>query len=181
VLKAVAELGRISQDEASTLLDLRTTPSYRTTASPRVEKRPAYPLEWKLLTRLFARPTLAFEIDRKLLDAQLPESAALGELMEKLAEFDDPERLTDAIVAELVQGMRHAGVLSKAQATLLELKLTQEEAISEFRSVLEALKAREPEEERILRSKVLRGVASAEEASRFLKTVQQNPAQRSKS
>jgi DNA primase len=181
VLKEVADLARISQDEASTLLDLRTTPSYRTTAAPRVEKRPAYPLEWKLLTRLFARPTLAFEIDRTLLDAQLPESAALGELMEKLAEYDDPERLTDAIVAELVQGMRHAGVLSKAQATLLELKLTQEEAVSEFRSVLEALKAREPEEERILRSKVLRGVASAEEASRFLKKVQQNPAQRSKS
>src|SRR2546427_1102028 len=85
-----------------------------------------------------------------------------------------------SIVAELVQGMRHAGVLSKAQATLLELKLTQEEAVSEFRSVLEALKAREPEEERILRSKVLRGVASAEEASRFLKKMQQNPAEQSK-
>jgi DNA primase len=181
VLKAVADLARISQDEASTLLDLRTSSSYRTTASPRVERRPAYPLEWKLLTRLFARPTLAFEIDPALLDAQLPESAALAELMEKLAEFDDPERLTDAIVAELVQGMRYAGVLSKAQATLLELKLTQEEAVSEFRSVLEALKAREPEEERILRSKVLRGVASAEEASRFLKKVQQSSAQRSKS
>jgi len=41
--------------------------------------------------------------------------------------------------------------------------------VSEFHSVLEALKAREPEEERILRSKVLRGIASAEEASRFLK------------
>src|SRR5438046_2316024 len=169
VLKAVADLAGISQDEASALLALRTTPYYRTTASPRVERKP-YPLEWQLMTRLFARPTLAFEIDRTLLDAQLPESAALGELMEKLAEFDDPERLTDAIVAELVQGMRHAGVLSKAQATLLELKLTQEEAVSEFRSVLEALKAREPEEERILRSKVLRGVASAEAASRFRKT-----------
>src|SRR6266480_4492252 len=180
VLKAVADLAGISQDEASALLDLRTPPSYRTTASPRVEKRPAYPLEWKLLTRLFARPALAFEIDRTLLDARLPESAALGELIGKLAEVDDPERLTDALVAELVQGMRHADVLSNAQATLLELKLTREEAVSEFRSVLEALKAREPEEERILRSKVLRGVASAEEASRFLKKVQQNPAQRSK-
>src|SRR5213595_1849308 len=148
VLKEVAVLARTSQDEASALLYLRTTPYYRTTASPRVEKK-HYPLEWKLLTRRIARPTLAFEIDRTLLDAQLPESAALGELMEKLAEFDDPERLTDALVAELVQGMRHAGVLSKAQATLLELKLTQEEAVSEFRSVLEALKAREPEEERI--------------------------------
>src|SRR6266480_4205537 len=180
VLKAVADLAGISQDEASALLDLRTPPSYRTTASPRVEKRPAYPLEWKLLTRLFDRPALAFEIDRTLLDARLPESAALGELIGKLAEVDDPERLTDALVAELVQGMRHADVLSNAQATLLELKLTREEAVSEFRSVLEALKAREPEEERILRSKVLRGVASAEEASRFLKKVQQNPAQRSK-
>jgi len=170
VLKAVAELGRISQDASS----------YRTTASPRVQKRPAYPLEWKLLTRLFARPALAFEIDRTLLDARLPESAALGELIEKLAQFDDPERLTDAIVAELVQGTRHADVLSNAQAALLELKLTQAEAVSEFHSVLEALKAREPEEERILRSKVLRGVASAEEASHFLKKAQPNSAGRSK-
>jgi len=86
-----------------------------------------------------------------------------AESPEELAQFDDPERLTDAIVAELVQGKRHADVLSNAQATLLELKLTQEEAVSEFHSVLEALKAREPEEERILRGKVLRGVASTEE------------------
>ena len=114
------------------MLDLRTTPSYRTMASPRVEKRPAYPLEWKLLTRLFARPALAFEIDQTLLDARLPESAALGELIEKLAQFDDPERLTDAIVAELIQGTRHADVLSNAQATLLELKLTQEEFAARF-------------------------------------------------
>src|SRR5207302_7637325 len=124
VLKAVAELGRISQDEASTLLGLRAASSYRT-ASPRVQKSPAYPLEWKLLTRLFARPALAFEIDRTLLDARLPVSAALDELIEMLAEVDDPERLTDAIVAELVQGTRHADVLSNAHAALLELTLTQ--------------------------------------------------------
>src|SRR5204862_8108120 len=97
VVKAVADLAGISQDEASALQDLRTPPSYRTPASPWVEKRPAYPLEWKLLTRLFARPALAFEIDRTLLDARLPESAALGELIGKLAEVDDPERLTDAL------------------------------------------------------------------------------------
>jgi len=45
------------------------------------------------------------------------ESGSVGRADREARGFDDPERLTDAIVAELVQGTRHADVLSNAQAT----------------------------------------------------------------
>jgi DNA primase len=186
LVKEIAELARVSQDEAEGLLDLRPatptpTQTYRRPAPPKSEKGRAMPLEWKLLTRLFAKPSLAFDVDRSLLNPDLPESAALIELADKLAGIEDPESVTDAVVAELIQNTGHAALLSKAQATLLELKLSEDEAVAEVADLLEALKARVPEEERILREKVLRGLASAEEASRFLKKVQQIQAGRSKS
>ena len=119
-------------------------------------------------------------MDRTLLDAERPESAALAELTQRLSGLDDPERATEPMLAELIQGAFHEALLARAQATLLELGLSAEEAVTEFRAGLEALKARVPEEERILRSKVLRGVASAEEATRFLKKAQQIPLGRPK-
>ena len=180
VVKAIAELARVTQEEAERFLEIRSVSDYRRPAPARIEKAPAPPLEWKLLTRVFARPSLAFEVDRTLLDAERPESAALAELTQRLSGLDDPERATEPMLAELIQGAFHEALLARAQATLLELGLSAEEAVTEFRAGLEALKARVPEEERILRSKVLRGVASAEEATRFLKKAQQIPLGRPK-
>ena len=164
LVKEVAALARVTQDEAERLLELRGAPTYTRSAPVRAEKASAIPLEWKLLTRLFARPALALEIDRRVLDPGLPESEALLELIDKLAPLEHPEQLSDSMLAELVQGARHANLLSRAHAVLrLELKLSEEEAVAEFHEVLAALRGREPENERQLRQKVLRGQASPEE------------------
>ncbi len=164
LVKEFAALARVTQEEAERLLELRSTTSYARPAPVRSQKAPAIPLEWKLLTRLFARPALALEIDRSLLDPNLAETAALIELIDKLMPLQHPEELSDGMIAELVQAARHASLLSRAHAVLrLELKLSEDEAVAEFHEVLAALRGREPENERELRQKVLRGQASPDE------------------
>ena len=174
VVKEVAALAGVSQDEAEQILDLRPARPYSRPAPLKIERGAPISLELKLLTRLFARPALAFEIDTRLLDARLAESQALAELIAKLADIDDPDRLSDGTVAELIQGTRHAALLARAQAALqIELRLGEDEAVAEFHELLSALRRREPEDERILREKVLRGTASPEEAQRFVQQMHQ--------
>ena len=168
LVKEVAALARVTQEEAERLLELRTAGTYVRPAPLRAQKAPAIPLEWKLLTRLFAKPGLALEIDRALLDPSLAETEALLELIDKLALIEHPEQLSDGMLAELVQAARHASLLSRAHAVLrLELKLSEDEAVAEFHEVLAALRGREPEDERQLRQKVLHGQASPDETRRY--------------
>ncbi|HXZ94212.1 MAG TPA: DNA primase [Burkholderiales bacterium] len=168
VLKEVAELARVTQQEAERLLELPGAPIYAKQAPPRASAAVPLSLEWKLLARAFARPELALEIDPALLSAELPESAALVELKALVADVPDPARLTDSVLAELIERAAHREVLSRAQAALnFELKLGAEEAESEFRELLAALERREPEADRALRQRVLKGVATADERRRF--------------
>ena len=168
VLKEVAELARVSQQEGERLLELRGAPIYSRQAPPRASAPLPLSLEWKLLARAFARPDLALEIDPALLSTELPESQALIELKALVADVPDPARLTDSVLAELIEQAAHREVLSRAQAALnFELKLGAEEAESEFRELLAALERREPEADRALRQRVLKGVATADERRRF--------------
>jgi DNA primase len=167
LVKAVAELARVSQDEAERLLEIRSVAGRARPAPPKVE-RSAVSLEWKLLTHLFARPSLASEIDTALLQPDKPESEALSELIGILRGIDDPDRIDDAMLAELIRDARHAEALARAHAFLrIELKLEEDDAVAAFRELLEALRKREPEEHRRLREKVLKGTASPEELSSF--------------
>ncbi|MGH8705304.1 MAG: DNA primase [Burkholderiales bacterium] len=173
IVKAVAELARVSQEEAERLLGLRGGPSYGASGPPRAEQPLPLSLEWKLLTRAFARPQLALEIDAALLNAQLPESQALIELIERLRNVRDPAALDDRALVELIQDAGHAALLERAQALLsFELKLSEEAAVAELREFLEALRRREPEADRLLRQKVLKGTASAEERLAFERKMQ---------
>src|SRR3970282_1872664 len=109
------------------------------------------------LTHLFARPSLASEIDTALLQPDKPESEALSELIGILRGIDDPDRIDDAMLAELIRDARHAEALARAHAFLrIELKLEEDDAVAAFRELLEALRKREPEEHRRLREKVLK-------------------------
>ncbi|MBI2753793.1 MAG: DNA primase [Betaproteobacteria bacterium] len=167
LVKAVAELARVSQEEAERLLEIRSVAGPARPAPPKVE-RSAVSLEWKLLTHLFARPSLASEIDPALLQPERPESQALSELIEILREVEDPDRIDDAMLAELIRNARHSEMLARAHAFLrIELKLEEDAAVAAFRELLEALRKREPEEHRRLREKVLKGTASPEELSSF--------------
>jgi len=72
------------------------------------------------------------------------------------------------VLAELIERAAHREVLSRAQAALnFELRLGADEAQSEFRELLAALERREPEADRALRQRVLKGVATADERRRF--------------
>jgi DNA primase len=168
LVKEVADLARVSQEEAERLMELRSAPSYIRPAPQRASAPLPLSLEWKLLARAFACPALVLEIDPALLSPELPESQALLELMDLLKGVEDVARLSDSVLAELIDKAAHGSLLSRAQAVLnFELRLGEEEAVSEFREFLEALRRREPEADRSLRQRVLRGVATPEERRRF--------------
>jgi DNA primase len=164
LVKEVATFARLSQEEAERLLELRSVPTYSRPAPPRAEQPLPVSLEWKLLTRVFAKPEIALEIDSALLKAELPESQALIELIERLQGEEDPASIPDRALVELIEQARHARLLARAHAALsFELKLSTDDAVAEFHEFLQALRKREPEGDRLLRQKVLQGTASAEE------------------
>ena len=167
LIKAIAELGQVSQDEAERLLEVRTGPSY---ARPAPAKPVTLPnsLESRLLTLVFARSDLALDVEASQLDPSLPESQALLEWIGIVRGASDPEAVSDSRIVELIQGARHADMLESAHANLhMELKLPVEAAVSEFRETVEKLRGRVPEAERLLRQKILKGTASAEERRAF--------------
>jgi DNA primase len=169
LVKEIAELARVSQDEAERLLELGSgAPAFRHAAPPKLNRTPPASLEWKLLTRAFAKPEVALEIDVALLNPDLPESQALIEWIEILQGAADPEAIADGQVSELIQSARHAELLESAHANLhMELKLPVDAALSEFRETLERLRTRVPEADQLLQQKILKGTASAEERRAF--------------
>ena len=168
LVKAVAELARVSQEEAERLLELGRTSTYARPAPPRIE-RSAVSLEWRLLARAFAKLSLAVTIDTGLLVREDEASQALAEWIAIVQQLHDPDSLDDRMIAELIRGARHADTLARAHAHLrMELKLEPEAAIAEFREFLEALRKRDSDEDRRLRERVLKGLASPEEQTRFL-------------
>jgi DNA primase len=169
LVKEIAELARVSQDEAERLLELSgAAPAFRHAAPPKPNRTPPASLEWKLLTRAFARPDVALEIDVALLNPDLPESQALIEWIEILKGAEDPEAIADGQVSEMIQGARHAELLESAHANLhMELKLPVDAALGEFRETLDRLRTRAPEADQLLRQKILKGTASAEERRVF--------------
>ena len=169
LVKEIAELARVSQAEAEQLLELRgVAPSFSRPAPARPSRTPPASLEWKLLTRAFARPAVTLEIDVSLLNPDLAESQALIEWVEIVQASGDPEAIADGQISELIQGARHAELLESAHANLhMELKLPVDDAVSEFRETLEKLRTRVPEADQLLRQKILKGTASAEERRAF--------------
>ena len=170
LVKAVAELAQVSQEEAERLLELRpgsARPSFARPA-PAKSQSVAHSLESKLLTFMFAKPDLALEIETSLLDPALAESQAMNEWIEIVRATADPEAISQAQVTELIQGARNAELLESAHARLhMELKLPENDAVGEFRETLERLRTRVPEADRLLRQKILKGTASAEERRAF--------------
>jgi DNA primase len=171
VVKAVAELAQVSQEEAERLLELRSpggASSGFTRPSPAKPQVVTQTLENKLLTFMFARPDLALEIDTAQLNPALAESQAMLEWVEIVRGTADPEAISGGQVTELIQGARHAELLESAHAKLhMELKLPENDAVGEFRETLERLRTRVPEADRLLRQKILKGTATAEERRAF--------------
>lgn len=167
LLKEVAEMGRVSQDEAEQLLELRT-PGERSYVRP-APARAAAPLitsqEQNLLRCVLAQPGLAAQMDLDLLDERLPETAALREISGWLEVEDAP---SEAMLIERMQGSEHEAVVFRAQASMLEHGPNEASAEPEFRQILLSLqiKRKNVEIETLIREAATRPELGAELARR---------------
>jgi DNA primase len=168
VVKEVAALAGVSQDEAEQILELRPARSYTRPAPAKPQPSRQFALEERLLALVFAKPSLALEVDPDLLDPSLEESKALAEIVAALKRAARPDEVSDGMLIELLGESAHRELLARAQATLwMSLKLSPEEAQGEFRDTLSKLGARAPAEEKALRAKILKKSATAEEERIF--------------
>jgi DNA primase len=174
LVKEVAELGRVSQDEAERLLELRSVPS-RARAMPGRSPAPRTTnLEWKLLCNLLLRPQRTPEVNLALLDSALPESAAIGALVQWWLAEPPGERVEHAMLIERFAGTPHAEVLFESQQSLLDLALGESEADADFANCLHALRVKRAGENlEALRKRVERGEAGRDEFAAYARLLKE--------
>ena len=127
-----------------------------------------FELEERLLGLVFAKPSLALEVDLSLLDPSLEETKALGEIVAALGRTERPDEVSDGMLIELLGESPHRELIARAQARLwMSLKLSPEEALGEFRDTLSKLGTRASAEEKALLAKILKKSATAEEERIF--------------
>jgi len=145
LVKAVAELSRVTQDEAERLLGIgSSSPAYTRPAPPRRTSTDERSQERNLLQCVIARPALATAIDASLLDDRQPETAALR----RLAEWVESDGISsEALLIERFQGTEHEALVYQAQAALLEQGMPLEAAEPHFVQIQLALRIRRLHEE----------------------------------
>jgi DNA primase len=129
LVKELARLAGVTQEEAEQALDLKPTPAYRRAAPPKRESRPPSSGEWKLLARVASYPRLATEIDLALLDPLLEESQLLVEICAYCKGNRDGKTLSNPMLIEQFRDSRHAELLFRAQAYALELKESEADSL----------------------------------------------------
>ena len=146
LLKEVAELARVSQDEAERLLEMRspTERSYRRPAPPRAAAPLITSQEQNLLRCVLAKPALAARLDLDLLDERLAETAALRAVAGWVEAEDTP---SEAMLIERMQGSEHESVVFRAQAAMMEHGPNEESAEPEFRQIQLSLHIKRKNEE----------------------------------
>jgi len=144
VLKEVAALGRVSQEEAERLMELRSAPTYRQSAPAKPRPPATASQERNLLTCVLAKPELAGEVDFELLDGRLAETAVLRAIATLQS---DSSSTSEAGLIERFQGTEHAEVVFEAQASALKGELTADMAQEQFQQIALALRIRRKNEE----------------------------------
>jgi DNA primase len=135
MVKEVAQLARVSQEEAERLLEMRVTSAYARAAPARVQASPPLSPEAQLLRSLLTQPNLAAELDLELFDRNLPEGRAVAALAAHCCQGGWAEPLTEAQLIEAFAGSPHVELLERAQASLLEIEMSPEVAEQEFRQI----------------------------------------------
>jgi len=162
LVKEIAELARVSQEEAEQLLGLSAAgPRPRAPAPPRRSAPPiAATQERNLLRCVLVKPMLVSELEPGLLDARAPESAALQAIA---AWAQEGGTMQEAILIERFRDSAHADVLYRAQAAALEQAIGVDDAEQQFRQIQLALRIqRKNEEFEALKREVAGGRASRE-------------------
>jgi len=145
VIKAVAELAKVTQDEAESLLGLKSAkPVFRNAAPGRLASAPVGSLELHMLRCVIVRPALATAIDVALLDDRQPETAALR----RIVDWVEADGLASGgMLIERFQGTEEAGLVFREQAIIDAQAMPIESAESEFEKALIQLRIRRGHEE----------------------------------
>jgi DNA primase len=161
LVKAVAELARVSQDEAEQLLGLATPGAPRARPAPRRSAPPiAASQERNLLRCVLVKPALIEELEPDLLDARAPEAEVLQAIAAWAAEGGE---MSAPLLIERFRDSPHAERLFQAQASALEHNLSEDDSERQFRQIQLALRIqRKNEEFETLRQEAATGRASRE-------------------
>jgi DNA primase len=164
LVKEIARLGGVTQEEAERALELRTGKTFSRPAPAKREFRPPSTSEWKLLSRVASYPALAAEIDPGLLDEMLEESQLLVEISTYYKGNADVEKLSNAMMIEQFKDSPHAELLFQAQAYGLELKESEADSTQFVRHTVWKLEiAQKNREIRSLEERLRQGLLSKDE------------------
>ena len=170
LLKEMAKLGGVTQDEAETLFEIRAAPTFRREAPPRRSFSPPSSTEWKLLASVAACPQIATEVDLSLLDMDLPESQALEELVGWCRASD--AGLSIPMLIEQSRDSRHAELLAHALAWGEDLRESEEQARVALQHTLWSLEIKRKDREiKSLGDRLQKGQLSKEEHLQYAKMV----------
>jgi DNA primase len=148
LLKEIAELARVTQEEAERLLEVsRSGFAHAGPAPARRQAQPPSSHEWKMLAYAAAFPRLAAELDFSAIDATTQEGRALGDLAEWSRRHASAGISTDALLIERFQTEPYAELLFAAQAYPIQLKLTEGEARAQLEHELKQLAIQRKQQE----------------------------------
>jgi DNA primase len=146
VVKELAALAQVSQEEAERLLDLKPVATYRRPAPPRTAAPTRSSTEAQLLMWVLANPERISQVDLSLMDPERAETRLLAEIARRVHEGESGE-LTQPILIEMFRGSDYEAVLNSAQKALLDLDLAQETADSEIAMCLLTLRIQRANDE----------------------------------
>jgi DNA primase len=144
LVKEIATLARVSQEEAEQLLGLAAPSAPRRSAPRRAAPPIAATQERNLLRCVLVNPALVRDLEAELLDARMPESAALQAIAESAVEGG---AMSVAVLIDRFRDSVHAEVLYQAQASALEQGLSDDDAERQFRQIQLALRIQRKHEE----------------------------------
>ena len=139
LVKEVARIGEVTQEEAERLLGLQGESGYRKPAPARAPAAIIAATESQLLRCIVARPDCAGRVDLSLLNPELSESRLLA-MISRLSEKGKSEEISQSYLIEVFRGSEHEATLHAAQRQVLDLDLNREEAEGEIAMCLLTLR-----------------------------------------
>jgi len=132
LVKELAPLGHVTQEEAEELFEIRRGPSYKRAGIPKalIPSKPL-PIEVQLLRWVLVAPKAATEMDMSLMDSGLPEAEVLRELLDLGTEYP-PEQLTQPFLLEKFRGSPYEPILVTAQERIVEFNVREDLAEQEI-------------------------------------------------
>jgi DNA primase len=159
---AVAELGRVSEDEIRVLLQLPASPRFSRAAPSRQYKVSTNSLEWKMLCSLLVDLPMVVHVDPSLIRPSEPESTALMAIRDLFNSEDLPSM---PLIMDRLEGKPSLELVLQASRYGDELGFSAEEARLEMQGALGKLDEirRKAELDRLLKT----GLHSKEELEAY--------------